>query len=111
MDERRECGEPHVRTRLPGRAGAKGVRHACEWSAEIRPPRLAGARLSFAVLFFGCLVVKLRILTDRYKDLNLTRDFRVQIGSRIAIGSRTQPYIRRLATSIKLIPIFASAHN
>jgi hypothetical protein len=35
----------------------------------------------------------------------------VQIGSWIFISSRTQPYIRRLAANIKLIPIFASAHN
>jgi hypothetical protein len=31
-------------------------------------PRLAGACLPFAVLFFGCLAVKFRILTDRYKE-------------------------------------------
>jgi hypothetical protein len=71
-------------------------------------PRLAGARLPFVVLFFCCLVVKFRILTDRYKDLNRTRVFRVQI------GSRTRPYIRRLAASVKPIPTqvrFASAHN
>jgi hypothetical protein len=47
MDERRECGEPHARTRslaLPGLAGAKGAgaRHAREWSAEIRPLALRG---------------------------------------------------------------------
>jgi hypothetical protein len=48
MDERRECGEPHVRAlaRLagPGRGGAKGAgaRHAREWSAEIRPLALRG---------------------------------------------------------------------
>jgi hypothetical protein len=46
IDERRECGEPHARARSPRRAGAKGARHAREWSAEIRPP-LAGARLQF----------------------------------------------------------------
>jgi hypothetical protein len=43
MDERRECGEPHVRAlaRLAwlGRGVAKGAgaRHAREWSAKIRP--------------------------------------------------------------------------
>jgi hypothetical protein len=42
MDERRECGEPHVRS--PGRGGAKGAgaRHAREWSAKIRPFALQG---------------------------------------------------------------------
>jgi hypothetical protein len=50
MDERRECGEPHARAlarlagpgRAPGRGGAKGARHAREWSAEIRPLALRG---------------------------------------------------------------------
>jgi hypothetical protein len=44
MDERRECGEPHARARLPGRAGTKGAgaRHPREWSAEIRPLALRG---------------------------------------------------------------------
>ena len=46
IDERRECGEPHARAlaRLawPGRGGAKGARHAREWSAEIRPLALRG---------------------------------------------------------------------
>jgi hypothetical protein len=56
-------------------------------------------QLPFAVLFFGCLVVKFRILTDRYKDLNGTRVFHVQI------GSRTRPYIRRLTASVKPILI------
>jgi hypothetical protein len=76
-------------------------------------PRLARARLSFAVLFFGCLAMKFKILTDRYKDLNGTRDFRVQIGLQIAIGSQTRPYIRHMAVSIQLIPVFAfaSVHN
>jgi hypothetical protein len=65
MDERREYGEPHARALAwPGRGA--GARHAREWSTEIH----AGARLPFAVLFFGCLDVKFKILTDRYKDLN-----------------------------------------
>jgi hypothetical protein len=49
MDEGRECGEPHARA---------------------RSPRLAGARLPFAILFFGCLAVKFRALTDHDKDLS-----------------------------------------
>jgi hypothetical protein len=56
MDERRECGEPHARARSPrlgrpGWGGAKGAGalHAREWSAEIRPLALRGARLPFAV--------------------------------------------------------------
>ena len=48
MDERGECGEPHARS-LARLAGAKGARHAREWSAEIRPLALQGARLPFAV--------------------------------------------------------------
>jgi hypothetical protein len=42
MDERRECGEPHARARSPGRVGAKGARHAREWSVEIRLLALRG---------------------------------------------------------------------
>jgi hypothetical protein len=74
---RRESVESHTRalasSRLAGAKGA-GVRHAREWSTEIRPmvhqnptPRLAGAQLPFAVWIFGYLAVKFRILTDRYK--------------------------------------------
>ena len=74
-------------------------------------PSPCGGMASFCHFIFGCLAVKFRILTDRYKDLNRTRVFRVQIGSQIVIDSRTRPYIRRLAASVKLIPIFASAHN
>jgi hypothetical protein len=114
-DERRECGEPHARARSPGlawagRGGGEGRgRTTYAWMV----PRLAGARLPFAVLIFGCLVVKFRILTDRYKNLNWTQVFHGQIGSRIAIGSRTRPYIRRLTTIIKITIIFAfaSVHN
>jgi hypothetical protein len=36
MDERRECGEPHVLARRGGATGA-GARYAREWSVEIRP--------------------------------------------------------------------------
>jgi hypothetical protein len=59
---------------------------------------------SFCHFIFGCLAVKFRILTGRYKDLNGTRVFREQIGSRIVIGSRTRAYIRRLAANVKPIP-------
>jgi hypothetical protein len=117
MDEKRECEEPHARARslASHRLGGAGHgRTTCAWMVRRNlAPRLAGARLPFAILFFGCLAVKFKILTDRYKDLNWTRDFRVQIGSQIAIGSRTRPYIKRLVGSIQIIPIFtfASVHN
>jgi hypothetical protein len=53
----------------PGWAGPKGAgaRHAREWSAEIRPLALRGRDFLLSFEFFGCLAVKFRILTDRYK--------------------------------------------
>jgi hypothetical protein len=108
MDERRECGEPHALAHL---AEAGRGAHDMRVIGPSKSAPLVGARHPFGVLFFGCLAIKFRILTDRYKDLNGMRVFRVQIGSRIVIGSRTRPYIRRLAASITLIPIFTSAHN
>jgi hypothetical protein len=73
MEERRECGKPHAhalaRLAWPGRGGAKGVgaRHAREWFAEILPLALRGHGFLLPFEFFGYLVVKFRILTDRYK--------------------------------------------
>jgi hypothetical protein len=66
MDDKRECGEPHVRAlaRLawPGRGGAKGAgtRHAREWSTEIRPLALRGRSflLSFEFLVTWMLSLK-----------------------------------------------------
>jgi hypothetical protein len=60
--------ESHTRalTRLAGAKGA-GARHACEWSAEIRPLALQGRSFLLPFEFFGYLAVKFRILTDRYK--------------------------------------------
>jgi hypothetical protein len=99
MDERRERGEPHARS-LASSGRGEG-RTTCVWMVRRNSAaRLVGARLSFAVLFFSCLAVKFRILTGHYKDLNGTRVFRVKIGSRIVIDSRTRPYIRRLAASV-----------
>jgi uncharacterized RDD family membrane protein YckC len=53
----------------PGRGGAKGAgaRHVREWSAEIRPLALWGRGFLLSFELFGCLAVKFRILTDRYK--------------------------------------------
>jgi hypothetical protein len=69
MDERRECGEPHARAlaRLGG-AGRRARAHDMRVNGPPKsaPPPLAGARLPFAVWFFGCLTVTF-ILTDRYK--------------------------------------------
>jgi hypothetical protein len=66
--------ENHMRTlaRLAWSGRGEGrERTTCALMVHRNPsPRLAGTRLPFAVLFFGCLAVKFRILTDRYKDLN-----------------------------------------
>jgi hypothetical protein len=63
MDERRECGEPHARAlaRLasPGRGGAKGARHAREWSAEIRPLALRGRDYLLPVDFLVSWLLRL----------------------------------------------------
>jgi hypothetical protein len=73
MDERRECAEPHARAHSP-RLGKGRGRTTCAWMLHRNPaPRLVRAWLTFVVLFFCCLAVKFRILTDRYKDLNWTR--------------------------------------
>jgi hypothetical protein len=42
MDERRECGEPHVCARLASPRRGAVARHAREWSAEIWPLALRG---------------------------------------------------------------------
>jgi hypothetical protein len=42
-------------------------------------PRLVGARLPFAVLFFGRLAVKFRALTDRDKDLSRYRNMSLSV--------------------------------
>jgi hypothetical protein len=58
------------------------ARLAGAWAHDMRmngpsksdPP--CGALLPFVVLFFGCLAVKFRALTDCDKDLNGTRVYR-----------------------------------
>jgi hypothetical protein len=52
----------------------QGARHVHEWSAKIQPS-LTGAQLPFIVLFFSCLfficlVVKSRALSNHDKDLS-----------------------------------------
>jgi hypothetical protein len=92
MDERGECEEPHARARLAW-AGQRTRAHDMRVNGPSKSdPRVAWARLPFAILFFGCLAVKFRILIDRYMDPNRTQDFRVQIGSWIVIDSRTTLY-------------------
>ena len=60
-----------ARARLawPGLALAKGAgaRHTREWSPKIRPLALRERGFLLPFEFFGCLAVKIRILTDRYK--------------------------------------------
>jgi hypothetical protein len=111
LDER-ECVENHT----CARSLAWPDRRARAHDMCVNGPRKSGpspyrGATSFRRFIFGCLAVKFRILTDHYKNLNETRVFRVQIGSRIVIGSRTRPYISRLADNVKPIPIFAFAHN
>jgi hypothetical protein len=43
------------------------LQHAREWPVEIRPLALRGRGFLLPFEFFGCLTVKFRILTDRYK--------------------------------------------
>jgi hypothetical protein len=50
MDEKRECGEPHVYARSLAWAKGAGARHAREWSAEIPPLRGRDFLLSFEFL-------------------------------------------------------------
>jgi hypothetical protein len=71
----RECGEPHTLSRLAG--PGRGVARAHDMHVNGPPnsaPRLAGAQLPFAVLFFDCLAVKFRALTERDKDLSRYRN-------------------------------------
>jgi hypothetical protein len=64
---RGESVESHTRARsLAWPGGAKGARHAREWSAEIRPLALRGRGYLLPFDFFGFLAVTF-ILTDRYK--------------------------------------------
>jgi hypothetical protein len=51
-----------------GRAGR--MAHDMRVNGPLKSGPLAGTRFSFVVLFFGCLAVKFKILTGRYKDLN-----------------------------------------
>jgi hypothetical protein len=97
--EERVWRTTHALARLAGAKGAGEGRTTCVWMVRRNSAaRLAGERLPFAV--FSCLAVKFRILTDHYKDMNGTWVFCVKIGSRIVIGSRSRPYIRRPAASV-----------
>jgi hypothetical protein len=70
--ERRKTPHACARHASLARDGAKstGTRHLREWSAEIRPPPPAGARLTFAVFIFGDLGSK----SARYGNLNPKRN-------------------------------------
>jgi hypothetical protein len=92
MDERRECGEPHARTRSRRLAGAGRRARAHDMRMNGPPesgPSPCGDATSFCRLNF--LVAWLLSLES------------------IAIYSQTRPYKRHLAANIHIIPVFAFA--
>jgi hypothetical protein len=63
-----------------GRVGRRARAHDLQVNGPPKSgPSPCGARLPFAILFFGYLAVKFRALTDRDKDLSCYRNVSLSV--------------------------------
>jgi hypothetical protein len=67
---RGESGEPHALARSPGMARRGGTHNMRANGLPKCPLAMRGCNFLFAVLFFGCLAVKSRAISDHDKELS-----------------------------------------